>query len=97
MKSIFAFLKRRNTFTSNRLFVSDASIKAIAVTSFRLFGFASSSFRYQHFTGLVCRQPFCACGNYSPKLPQPAIPSFCFYNFLPVSVTNCRRTIIFYI
>ena len=27
--------------------------KAIAVTSFRLFGFASSSPRYQHFTGLV--------------------------------------------
>ena len=36
-------IKRRNTFTPNRLFVSDASIKAIAVTSFRLFGFASSS------------------------------------------------------
>ena len=53
MKSILAFLKRRNTFTPNRLFVSDASIKAIAVTSFRLFGFASSSFHSQHFTGLV--------------------------------------------
>ena len=60
MKSILAFLKRRNTFTSNRLFVSDAFIKAIAVTSFRLFGFASSSPRYQLHIQPSEKTVFCA-------------------------------------